>query len=522
VITVASPRRAAALAALLVVAVVVSPSLGAAFEKLGARSIAPGVRLETWTAGSESGSVRVARAEPDAARLVVVPAAGGLRGGRETTSSICRRVRGCLAAVNGDFFTDTGPVGGMVVNGVMLRSPAPDHEQLSLAPLNATARGFGTDGWTGSLRPAATEQSTNDSVVASIPPLALDGVNVPLRDDLIVLYTSAVGPATEACVCTELVLRAQPGARAGVLGVDGRFTIVSRGSGRTPLDPDTAVVAATGRAGERLAALADRAKDVLVRLDAAAGGIQNVGAHPILMRRGVAAAFDTADPMLSEREPRTAVAWDDAGRVWLVAIDGRRRDAPGLTAGQTVQLLRKLGAQHAVLEDGGGSTTFVAAGRVLNSPSDGRERPVANAIILLASAPRAAARRTAPTLSPAGSDWRGLRVVPGPKTAAAPTTSGLAGMPARNAAGRPARSGNAAAVAATAAQPPTSVQAGATAPTSIPERAAGASGPAPPQESWPATRTSPPSASSVAVAALVLLLLSHGVLASRRRPRSEA
>jgi hypothetical protein len=37
--------------------------------------------------------------------------------------------------------------------------------------------------------------------------------------------------------------------------------------------------------------------------------------------------------------------------------------------------------------DGGGSTTFVVAGRVVNRPSGGRERPVADALLVVRKPP---------------------------------------------------------------------------------------------------------------------------------------
>jgi exopolysaccharide biosynthesis protein len=42
-----------------------------------------------------------------------------------------------------------------------------------------------------------------------------------------------------------------------------------------------------------------------------------------------------------------------------------------------------LGMVQAMNFDGGGSTTAVAGGAVLNSPSDGTERPVGDALLVL-------------------------------------------------------------------------------------------------------------------------------------------
>jgi len=43
----------------------------------------------------------------------------------------------------------------------------------------------------------------------------------------------------------------------------------------------------------------------------------------------------------------------------------------------------RLGSHHAMNLDGGGSATMVVGGRIMNDPSDGRERPVTSALIVL-------------------------------------------------------------------------------------------------------------------------------------------
>ena len=84
------------------------------------------------------------------------------------------------------------------------------------------------------------------------------------------------------------------------------------------------------------------------------------------------------------RHPRTAAGVSADGRtLYLVAIDGRQAGwSVGLTLPELADVLIGLGADDAVNLDGGGSTAFVhqpADGdRIINKPSDGRFRPVAN------------------------------------------------------------------------------------------------------------------------------------------------
>lgn len=85
-----------------------------------------------------------------------------------------------------------------------------------------------------------------------------------------------------------------------------------------------------------------------------------------------------------QRHPRTILAWN-ASRVFLVVIDGRSEMSVGMTLSEAAEFLKgTLGAQGAVNLDGGGSTTLVVGGEVLNDPSDlTGERPVGNALLLV-------------------------------------------------------------------------------------------------------------------------------------------
>jgi hypothetical protein len=87
----------------------------------------------------------------------------------------------------------------------------------------------------------------------------------------------------------------------------------------------------------------------------------------------------------TERHPRTMIGEDGAGSLWLFAIDGR---LPGYSIGMTftdlIALARRFGLRDAVNLDGGGSTTMVVSGRVVNRPSDVTgPRPVSDAIVVL-------------------------------------------------------------------------------------------------------------------------------------------
>lgn len=84
--------------------------------------------------------------------------------------------------------------------------------------------------------------------------------------------------------------------------------------------------------------------------------------------------------------PRTAVGIDKKGKkLILLVVDGRSELSRGMTYGQLAEEMVKHGAYTAINLDGGGSSTLVlrqADGtlKVMNKPSDKKERAVANAL----------------------------------------------------------------------------------------------------------------------------------------------
>jgi len=65
-------------------------------------------------------------------------------------------------------------------------------------------------------------------------------------------------------------------------------------------------------------------------------------------------------------------------------VDGRRQDSVGMSLEELTDFMKALGASDALNLDGGGSTTLVVDGRVVNRPSDKEgERAVSNVLLLL-------------------------------------------------------------------------------------------------------------------------------------------
>jgi hypothetical protein len=193
-----------------------------------------------------------------------------------------------------------------------------------------------------------------------------------------------------------------PAAAGGTEAVvrDGELVRVKEGGG-TPIPRDGYVLSGSGDAASlpRRASMGD-AVAVTTSLRTGGGaplllsdlnGVVSGG--PRLLDRGRIAVRSRAEgftrPGLYQRfvlsrHPRTLAGVTGDGTLLLVTVDGRR---PGHSVGvsllEAARLMRSLGARDALNLDGGGSTTMVIGGRVVNRPSDrGGERAVGDGVFV--------------------------------------------------------------------------------------------------------------------------------------------
>lgn len=132
---------------------------------------------------------------------------------------------------------------------------------------------------------------------------------------------------------------------------------------------------------------------------------QVIAASHIILKEGKKPDLPDT-PFSTTTHPRTAVGTADRGRkLILVVVDGRR---PGVSVGMSLDelsdLILALGCDDAVNLDGGGSSTLVIRNpdtgdlQVMNQPSDGQQRPVANVVgVELRRGPPSGRPATAPT-----------------------------------------------------------------------------------------------------------------------------
>ncbi len=301
----------------------------------------------------------------------------GLASVTEQIESVASPTHRPLAGINGDFFHirsgpyQGDPIGLQIVEGELVSAP--------------TGASFWVDP---NGRPRMGEVR---AVFRATGPHGLDltfGLNEKREDDAAVLYTPAIGSSTRTSGGLELTLEWEGEGpwlplRAGERYRAGITTINTEGD--TALRPDIMVLSMGRELAEGLSTVT---KGMVMSLCLGTspdltGVTTAIGGGPILLREGH--TFDwTHRP---ERHPRTVIGWNRES-LFLVVVDGRQKGLSiGMNYTELSSLMLRLGCKEAMNLDGGGSSTLWLGGRVMNSPSDGQERHVANSLIVVSTEP---------------------------------------------------------------------------------------------------------------------------------------
>lgn len=365
-------RKAAFLA---VAAAAAFPSAASGME------LAPGVvyKREVRSIGGHRVVVHVLKAPKPGGLYDLKPVlSNGLVTGRETVSSMQRRLssRATLAGVNGDLFN----WGSGRPSGIFLRK----NLLSTRAFYNRSSLGIGVDGLlrTGFVRYTGTWQfgSNKERILREF--------NHPLEQDSgVVLYSPTWGPRTPRVRgAREIVLShvAPVGPNKDLVG----RVVLRSWSTRHNIPAGGAVLQASG---DRRKVLFEEAKlghwvKLHVSLTPWWSDVKDaIGGGPRIVTGGVPvyqAGESFLPSQLLPRNPRTAVGQLANGRILMVAVDGRTSWSAGVTNSQLARLMADLGAQTAMALDAGGSTTMAFDGQVLNHPSDGGERAVADSLMV--------------------------------------------------------------------------------------------------------------------------------------------
>ena len=210
------------------------------------------------------------------------------------------------------------------------------------------------------------------------------GLNEERGRDVAVLYTPILGPSTRTTGGRELILERESSGQWLPLRASQMYTArvrQVRETGDTPLARDVMILSLAPQLMSRVPKVktGDTVKISTSTLPDLTGVKTAIGGGPALVRNGKPAEWQSAQ----SRHPRSAIGWNKT-HIFLVEVDGRQRNlSVGMTWGELADYMIKLGCEEAMNLDGGGSATLWFFGQVVNSPSQGDERAMANALFLI-------------------------------------------------------------------------------------------------------------------------------------------
>ena len=325
--------------------------------------MAPGLTRIKYSYHDKDGKVTAYFVEADNAKYTLKPAlARGRVPGRETVSGISDRYQ-ALAAVNASYFALSGDILGVTrVNG------------LTAGTTYITRSAFGM---TDQGKPVFGKINYNGTVKLGSISQGVSGVDCERGENNLIIYNRAYGSRTGTNEFgVEYVVRG------------GKVTAINE-RGNSAIPTDGCVISVHGTAAAYFAPV--KVGDPAVITEDMGAQWNNcpdiLGVGPRLLTSGkvtvTAAEEQFPGDIRFGRAPRSAVGVTKDGKFLLGVVDGRQAVSHGLTLTEWANLMKKMGAVDAINFDGGGSSELVIGGEIQNSPSDGSERPVGTALMVV-------------------------------------------------------------------------------------------------------------------------------------------
>lgn len=292
-----------------------------------------------------------------------------------------------VGAINADFYAAGGiPIGAQVVNGVLLKNPYPRSVFV----------------YTKNRLPLIDIVSFDGEIFTSAKNSAkISAVNKSRDTNELILYNKFYGSRTETNFWgTELICEylSEPTTNdTFYVRVVLKDSVMAAGHGNNAIPKDGIVLSGHGSSSEFLKAniFVGDTVGVILRLPPVEEQIFTlVGGMPRLIRDGKVSVEwseeGTSRSFAYDRHPRTGVGISrDSSKVYFFTVDGRQTGySVGMSLFEFADYMKEWDIYQGINLDGGGSTTMVVRGRVVNSPSDAAgERAVANALLCISTAP---------------------------------------------------------------------------------------------------------------------------------------
>jgi len=334
------------------------------YDQISEEQIAIGVKYTSLLRSTQAGpvSAHIVDITPGSGYMIKPVLSNDAIAGLERLQAMAER-SGAIAAVNGSYFALSGEIIGLLKI---------DGEIASTSDVDRTALGVLSDG-----KVMIDLIAYKGSI--TLPDgrmVAITGVNHERGPNDLILYNNYYDSMTNTNQFgSDYILN------------NGKITAIAHGNAAIP--PGGVVLSAHGTMDKALVGLkvGDKVKITQTLGEIWDKTIYAMGAGPRLVKNGNVFVTGNEENFPSDitngRAPRTAVGVTKDGHVLLLVVDGRQQSSIGMTLLDVALLMQKWGAVDAMNLDGGGSSEMFIAGKVVNKPSDGRERSVGDAVMIV-------------------------------------------------------------------------------------------------------------------------------------------
>lgn len=312
-----------------------------------------------------------------------VQASTVLQGGNTLTGMVNKyQNNNCryIAGVNADFFGNSQPIGTTVVDGEYYYALnngwshwAIDNNKIpKVADMEFSGTVTAPDGSSHELTGINRGRDENNLVIYNSRKGANSGTNAYGTEVSATLLSGALAPGQTA----EMLVGCDPVTTGSMAIPSGGVVISGHGTGKDFLSKlkagDKVTVSTTISAG---------GQSIVAR--------QVAGGRPLILSGGQVLNTQGALDHLTALNPRTAIGYDATGtKLVMLVVDGRTSTSQGCVSKVLADIMLATGCTEALNFDGGGSSTiYVDNLGVCNSPSDGKERTVVNAVFAISPTP---------------------------------------------------------------------------------------------------------------------------------------
>ena len=288
-----------------------------------------------------------------------------------------------VGGINGDFYAANGtPIGTQILEGKILKDPSNRALFMLTDEMKPAIEVISLDAW---------------FICENRKRIRIDGINRSREVNEVILYNSFRGMTTGTNKWGfDLILCPISDFSVGDT-IWAVVTSVAHKQANPTIPPEAMVVSGHGKAEHFLMQNVSVQDTValLITLPSIFKPIREaIGGIPRIIRDG-RVSIEIENQSISEsfvltQHPRTAVGFNqDSTKLLLVTVDGRQPGhSIGMSLSELANFMLSLGCSQAINLDGGGSTTMLVGTRVVNRPSDASgERAVANALLVISTAP---------------------------------------------------------------------------------------------------------------------------------------